>query len=191
MRHVAESRFEERPRIQAFDLGRPAGFVNELLRSIALQEQKTAGFERAFEIFEKCGPLGGTDELCEDHRYNVEGVCRPAPTGDVGQFRAQPHAALRRKLARFLQCRRRKVDGEHVKTLLGEPDAVAAFAVGDRQRRAAATQPVRLGFEKSIRLLAERVAGRAKPRLPPFQFRHCQFLMLPWPVVLASHRRMR
>lgn len=47
----------------------------------------------------------------------------------------------------------------HLETLLGEPHAVAAFAVGHRQRAHARREPRRLALQEGVGRLAEQKAG--------------------------------
>ena len=141
-----ECLLQQGARIQIADLLRPAGAVGDLLGAIALHEQEPARPERLLDAGEDARPLIGAGELDEDRRDHVELRDRPRPVQHVRLLDRERDAAARRQLARLGDRERRELDRAHVEALLGEEHAVAAFAVGDRQRRLSALEQVRLAL---------------------------------------------
>src|SRR5262249_16302218 len=167
---IAKLLFEHRPRVEIVELFRPAGPVLQLLGRVALDDQKSAGFERAPHAAPFYRALCGRAELRENFDDDVERGLRAIPGVDMGLDKAHLHAALGGERAGFVLRRRRKIERDDVETLLREPNAVAAFAVRDRKRPAARRQQLPAGFEKIIRLLAERIVGARKASLPARTF---------------------
>ena len=77
------------------------------------------------------------------------------------------------QLARFFLRQRRKIDRQDVEALLGQEYAVAALAIGDRQRALTLSQQMRLRFEKSVRRGAEQIAGLRQSALASARIRSC------------------
>jgi len=84
----------------------------------------------------------------------------------IGLNEINLHASLGGQCTRFTLRRRRKIERNDIQPLLGEPHAVTALAVRDRERPAAPWQQFLTRFEKVIRLLAERIIGRREARFP-------------------------
>ena len=104
--------------------------------------------------------------------HNVEGRLRIIPNVHVGPNESDLHTALGGQHARFTLGRWRKIERNDIEALFGEPHAVAALTVRDRERPAARRQYFLAGFEKVIRLFAECIIGRREPRLPARIFIH-------------------
>src|SRR5262249_26684969 len=68
----------------------------------------------------------------------------------------------------------REIDREHIEPLLGEPNPVAPFAVGDRERFAARGQQMRLRAQEYVWLGSEHEVGCRKSGFPAFQFAHAR-----------------
>jgi Helicase HerA, central domain len=163
---IGEGLFQQLACVKIFDLRRPAGSVVELLRRVALEQQEPARLQRPLDADEDRLALCRRGELEKDRRHDVERIYRIAPIDHVGLFDAQRHAALLCQLARLLLRVRREIERQHVEALLGEEDAVAPFAIGNRQRGLALAQQMRLRFEKRVRRGAEPVLLAREPRLP-------------------------
>jgi len=104
--------------------------------------------------------------LRKNFDHDVEGRLRIIPNVHVGPNESYLHTALGSQRACFVLRRWRKIERNDVEGLFGEPHAVAALAVRDRERPAARRQYFLAGFEKVIRLFAECIIGRREPRLP-------------------------
>ena len=152
---------------------RPAGAVFELLRAIALHQQEAAGLQRALEIGEKRGPLGRatTKMKIAATTSNAFAGQRQVKTSVTSVRSRTPRSAA--SACALASAAGEKSIVEHVEALLGEPHAVAAFAVGDRQRGPAGGQPMALALlRKAFGSLPKMIVRRAKSRLPSFQFGH-------------------
>src|ERR1700709_2248549 len=99
-------------------------------------------------------------------------VSGPANWKKSAASRPPRPAAPAREVARLGDRHGREVEGADVEALLGEPDAVAALAVGDRQRFLARLQQVGVLLQEFVRRGTEQIAGRGKTRFPAFEFRH-------------------
>src|SRR5262249_6974799 len=86
---------------------------------------------------------------------NLEGRLRIVPGMHIGLNEINLHASLGGQCTRFTLRRRRKIERNDIQPLLGEPHAVTALSVRDRERPAAPWQQFLTRFEKVIRLLAE------------------------------------
>ena len=104
--------------------------------------------------------------------HNVEGRLRIIPNVHVGPNESDLHTALGSQRACFVLRRWRKIERNDIEGLFGEPHAVAALTVRDRERQAARRQYFLSGFEKVIRLFAERKIRRCKSRFPARVFIH-------------------
>ena len=156
---IRERLLQQFARVEVLDLGGAAGLVLELLGRIALDQQQPAGLERPLDVAEHPRAQRRRAELKEDRHHHVERLDRPCPCVEIGLFGADRHAALLRQRARLRERGRREVHRQHVEALLGEEDAVAALAVGDRQRPLPALEQMRLALEESVRLRPEVIAG--------------------------------
>lgn len=142
-----------------------------MLRAVALYDEETARFERAFEVGKKSGTVDGVGRD-EDRGDYIEGILGPAPIRHVRDFGRKFHAALLRQRARLGKRGRGIIDREDVEALFGEPDAVAALAVGYGKCGLARAQQMHLGLEKRVRLLAKKIVWRTKPCFPSLPFGH-------------------
>ena len=116
--------------------------------------------------------LDRSEELREDIDHDVEGGVRPAVAGEVDDLGRDLDAARLRQSPGLGLRRRRKIDRQDIEPLLREPDAVAAFAIGDGQRAATFREQVLLSRQKDIGCRAEDILGSQETTLPPLVFTH-------------------
>src|SRR3989304_5206465 len=72
--------------------------------------------------------------------------------------------------ARFCDADRGEIECRDAQSMLREPDAVAALAVGDAERRRSRPEQVRLRGDKAARRDAEVVLVAAETGIPPGEF---------------------
>ena len=96
---------------------------------------------------------------------------------DISEDKLKLHAALFGERPGFSLPIGREIDGEHVEALFGEPDAVAAFAIGDRESPALGGEQMALGAQKGVGALAEDIFRRRIAPLPPVIFAHGDLLL--------------
>ena len=117
--------------VEIFDLFRAAGAVLELIGVVALQQQDAAGLEGAIEAGKDARTLGRCHELKEDRCHHIVLTLVPVPGIDVALAVVDIHLALGRQFFCLVHGQRREVEGGDIQSLLGQPDAVASFAIGD------------------------------------------------------------
>ena len=110
--------------------------------------------------------LGWRRELDEDGGYQIVGRFRPIPAENVDLLEVQRDAADGRQFASLFKRHRRHVDRMHPGALLGQPYAVAAFAVRDGQGPHPGLDVRNLAFEESVGCGAEDVVVGGVPRVP-------------------------
>src|SRR5689334_17810427 len=169
---IRELRVQQSARIELRDVLGPARRIGQLFGPVGLHEQQSARLERLLHAGEEARPLFCRRELNEDRDSHVELSLRPTPVEDVGLLVPEGHATRLCELVRFRDRDRGEIDRKHVETLFSEEDAVAAFAVRDRERGLSLAQPMRLALEKRIRLGAEHIAGRGKAFVPMGKLGH-------------------
>src|SRR5215831_1832030 len=167
---AAELRFEQRARIKIFHQRWPAGLVIQLLGPIALDQQQSGRPEGIADAGEHLPPLVRRQELNEDRRDHIECGRGPPPLDQIDLLGAQGHAALLGKRTCLAERGWRPVDRKHVETALGEPHAIAPFAVRDCKRCAGFRQCGGLRLEKYIRLGAEHIIRHRKSLFPALVF---------------------
>ena len=91
---------------------------------------------------------------------------------NIAAFDRHRDAVFVRKRRRLRLCGRREIERHNVEPLLGQPDAVAAFAVGDGERPARFRQQMSARGEEIIRLPPERITRRVVARFLAVVFAH-------------------
>ena len=160
------------PRVEVFQPFRSAGAVLQLLRRVALDDQKSAGLQRAPHPSPFYRAFRRQAELRENFDHNGEGRLWIIPAMHIGLNESDLHTSLGGEGAGLVLRGWRKIKREHIQALLREPHAVSALTVRNRERPAVTRQQRSAGFEKVIRLLAERIVGRRKTRFPARVFVH-------------------
>lgn len=84
-------------------------------------------------------------------------------------MRSEIYATFLGKRLCLLHRDRREIDGEDIKALLGQPDAVAAFAISDCQGTLTRDEQLFLSGEECIRLRPEEIILAGKSLIPTQQ----------------------
>ncbi len=147
---------------------RAAGAVFELFHRVALHAQQAAGFEGAPQAGEQALAQGRVGELHEDGHGGVESTRRPAPFIHRGDVKVHRYAALLRPAAGFIDGDGREVEGGDVVALLGQPDGIAAFAVGRAENAAGGRKTRGFAHQKGVGLGAVVQPGLGEAGVPGF-----------------------
>ena len=133
---------------------RAAGAAEKLLGAVSFEDEQTARPESLDDVVvEGCSIRRGN--VKEDRSDEIEGFQGPVPGAEVALLGLKRDAALGGQIRRLGETDGGEIDGEDVEALLGEPDAVASFAVGDAERIHSGVESVRVAFEVLVGLGAE------------------------------------
>lgn len=120
-----------------------------LVRVKALHDEEPTRFQRGIHgMMHVAANLWR--EMDEHGHHGIEGRHRPLPICQVCHLGANVHAAVEGKRQRLLYCDRGTVNACHLHSLLGEPDAVATFAVSHRKHLHSRFESVTLRDQEGI-----------------------------------------